>query len=362
LKCSIDIIAPSLSPIPLSIRPQLERERSVPFDDNGDHTHSQNPRSPAQSDQGELLSEQDLFDSMGLPDIDDLILDSQDDDASGIDDQIGEMKRVDRMKIAVSKYLNKDVSSLNISSHSHPIRRMNHENPPNDGRLRPSLELFMIVYDKEVEIGYEVDSNTDNSKARAVLIRFFNHIPLLDSPEVSACGLYHAMIKSKTVWNSFGVDLKQSQDNTCKDQSKPKNNKSVQTASDSSFVERYTAIYRNLHMPTFELCDTTHIVNHLKENASAHGLFQAAKNNDSDDSGARVVDSERDIQRNDILLPIGARFGNVLVVAYLNANLQDVSFPSLSKVRSSQYNIFNVLNLFTVFSRDLLLITRGGFQ
>jgi len=347
LNCSIDVVAPLLSPIALSIKPQLEIERSS--EDNWTHVNCKKPKVLIQNDD-DLLSENDLFGNICIPEMDTLSLDGED-ESSEINYQIEEMKRVERMKVAVSKYLERPIPSENITSHTHPIRRINETL-----RSNPFLEIFIIVYDKELETTYHSSPEYDYSKAHAGLIRFFNQVPLLDSSECLACGLYHSMVGAKAVWNSFGVDLKPSQEYSPND--KPHN--SLRQVCKNSFVEGKSDIYRNLHMPIFDLYDTAHIAHYLRTNDTGHGLFQVDKGDDAYVSGSKRASQERCIQKHDVLLPVGARLGTLLVIAHVNANHEDVTFPSLSKVCCCEKVV--MMELFTQSFHMYLICIRDGFQ
>ena len=280
--------------------------------------------------QNELLFQDDLFGSAG-PDIDDLFADSEEDDRE-VPDRVESRNddiRLERMKCVVSKYLQKQVSVLNMSRHSYPIHRIPIENTPDHGS-RPSLEIFIVVHDSQKESIEYVRSNTDYSKACAMLIRLVNNVPLLDSPEASTCGLYQAIIKAQNMWNSFGVDLKPAPEKINKDKKKKINGRFLHHLQNDSIIEENTALY----IPTFELCDTRQMSKYLTDNDATHGLFQATKNYDSDDSKAKDTGVTRGKQQKS-LLSIGQRLGNVLVIAHLhNANQQDIPFPSLTKVKS----------------------------
>jgi len=77
-------------------------------------------------------------------------------------------------------------------------------------------------------------------------------------------------------------------------------------------------------------CDTVQILNCLKDNNTAHVLFQPSQPSEHEDSGTKSKNTQKNV-----LLPIGGRLGNILVIACLNTNQHDVPFPSLSKVKQN---------------------------
>jgi hypothetical protein len=320
-----------LSSSPLVILPPCDTDSSSSLDKENDQTVQLRS---INDDQENLISEQELFrtvDTLVSPDIDDLFTDNNDTIVPDSTDKLDEdMQRLETMRISVSKYLDKNISPLNISCHSHSIHRdiMSRDTAPS---IHPTLELYMIVHDGVNEL--EDDRNAYSTKASAVLLRFVNSFPLMDSPEACACGLYHAMIENRNVWNSFGIELKPAQESGHEKRKKQK----VGNVFDSNYEEaskEISKLYRCLHIPSYDLYDTALMSAFLKQNDAAHGLFRDSKN-EIDKLGTTSFENTVSGKHQKGLLPIGGRLGNILVIAKLKTKARDVSFPSLSKVSSS---------------------------
>jgi hypothetical protein len=55
---------------------------------------------------------------------------------------------------------------------------------------------------------------TNSKSASMVLIRMVNKVPLLDSAEAVACGLVHGLASKKRIWNSFGLNVSMNVDSS----------------------------------------------------------------------------------------------------------------------------------------------------
>ena len=246
-------------------------------------------------------------------------------------------KRRKQMQQSVTSYLRKPIDLANVAHSKEKIRR-NGDSDTKASTGGPNLEIFIIVseYDDDQDSlndegetsSQDLDSiatnepELDRSKAKIMLIRMVNRIPLLDGAEASACGLVRGLQK-KTLWNSYGLDISPmvEQSTSCPQD----HNSSVPTA---------------LHVPTFSLGDSAHVAPFFSQ-SNTHTLFSDDESSDNEEGSEddSAVDHERmnksgkrKRNRNLALKPAGLRLGNILIVVQLNAKSSQLPLPTLSKV------------------------------
>lgn len=161
----------------------------------------------------------------------------------------------------------------------------------------------------------KTDYGEASSSASMVLVRMVNKIPLLDSAEAVACGLVQGLSSKKRMWNSFGLD--------------------VSIKHDPANLSK---------LPTFEVRDSEQVAPFFKK--GAHNLLEdddnseLEANGESDDEesgeGPYGFGVKRKRQQGcRRLLPASVRLGNILVIAQIHAEPTTLPLPTLSKVCSS---------------------------
>jgi len=271
-----------------------------------------------------------------------------------------------QMKNAVESYLQKTVDLSNVAHSKQHIRRpemtmmisnpSSSSNPSQGSSINlplpaegPTLEIFMVVtnHDEEETIDAEIDPAEENenvndnittnesissckldqSKARIMLIRMVNRIPMLDGVEASACGIVRGLLQ-KELWNSFGLEIYPTVDGggtmtkgKGKDNSKGHRNSS-----------------KRLYAPNYSLGDSAHVAPFFSR-SNTHTLFDGYDTDDSlsvqsDAVEFRSENSKRKRKTNiRHLKPAGLRLGNILIIVQLNAKSSQLQLPTLSKGR-----------------------------
>lgn len=376
LKCSLEVMAPSLSKAPLYIRPLDEQKHYFPKKKEGsqvnnDLNSSRNFKSDGRAlfsgtvDEGEFHD--DIDDDFGCSQrsyssvakkkkvenqtinevddaenasfsvgIDDIFQSNVDEDGNGaLQPQGSEVNKVDnrrrRTRDAVSKYLGKEIKLENVAHSCQSIFRGKQSSLD-----QPMIEVDMIVheYDDDDDVCAEsehqsLDSSPDTaqslhdrSKANVMLVRMVNHVPLLDGAESVACGITLGL-QQKTLWNAFGLEISAVVDSLlngdCKD----------------SFI------HEGILAPTFYLRDSTHVELFISKPNRNHAMISddesAFNGSDSEDSdNGNVLSSKRKKRQGRSTLrslkPAGLRLGNILVIVQLSAKSVDLPLPTLSKV------------------------------
>ena len=243
----------------------------------------------------------------------------------------------EQMWKATQAFLGCSIDLANVAHASVPIRietkTANKKTPKNDAQAGPRLVVGVIVHDRsssDVACGmdeerYEmqegkwsassanepVDAGANTSKsASMVLIRMVNKIPLLDSAESAACGLIHGLASKTRIWNSFGLE--------------------VTTNFNTGNVNA---------IPTFDVRDSDQVMPFF--NKGAHNLLECDIDSESDDDSESDNDTDhvsigakRKRHRSSRqLLPASLRLGNILLIVQIHAEPATLPLPTLCKVR-----------------------------
>ncbi len=224
----------------------------------------------------------------------------------------------------------------------------------NDENLPPSTHLKAMAMDPTNDVATRT-SNVDQSKAKIVLVRMVNRIPLLDGVEASACGIVRGLLQ-KQLWNSFGLDISHDMEDTSTCSLTTEKHTSKKKASHNyhrgGVVPNNNATTR-LYVPTFSLGDSAHVAPFFTHNRT-HNLFddgndKVSSDDESDNDGecGSIVGSydyvhnmegtKRKRKKKMCLKPAGLRLGNVLIIVQLNAKSSQLPLPTLSKVRLNHF-------------------------
>ena len=143
-----------------------------------------------------------------------------------------------------------------------------------------------------------------SKSASMVLIRMVNKIPLLDSAEATACGLIYGLASKKKMWNSFGLDVNMNID--------PGNINAI---------------------PSFDVRDSDQVMPFF--NQGAHNLLEYDSESDADDdTDPMPAGIKRKRHRSSRrLLPASLRLGNILLIVQIHAEPATLPLPTLCKVR-----------------------------
>lgn len=241
-------------------------------------------------------------------------------------------QRRELMQKAVGAYLKKTIDVMNVAHSKKIIRR----DFPTSLKCYPIVEVDVIVsgiddFTNENMTdcsGYALSGNdADYSKARLMLIRMVNGIPLLDGAEATACGVVRCL-QHTTLWNSFGLEISP-----------------ITTQMLPGVIDQpCRSIPETLNVPTFALSDSVHVAPFFTKN-SAHCLYDedehshasdCESSSSSDDNAVRYTSNKRrkiPSSFETTLKPAGLRLGNILVVVHLNAHSSQLPLPTLSKGR-----------------------------
>ena len=282
LPCSLEVMAPTLSTVPLFVRSSLERRQQ------NQHAAT-NSIQPTDDDQWSLKD-----------------AGSDSDSACSVDVDTDIRKDIQR---AVSSFLRCNVDLKNVAHSKQPI---------GSGKRRtktsPTLEVDMIVYEKRSDNDEGTDNASDMPSARMTLVRMVNRIPLLDGAEASACGLVQCVATKQSMWSSFGLSARHGTDLTAAD--------------------------LRLFAPTYAIRDSDNVASFF-QNRSPHQLFVLQDIEDGDDDQTETENGQEDEMepkpkkkaQPSHLLPAHLRLGNILVIIQIHAHPSSLPLPTLSKSR-----------------------------
>ena len=207
--------------------------------------------------------------------------------------------------------------------------------------LRPKIEVYMAVLNSEDDDGIEHHDTTNwsrdnddttgsnrqvmaigNSKetqesGSMILIRMVNRIPLLDSAEGIACGFVQGLASKKSMWNSFGLNVSLGQ--------KDKDD--------------------NMKLPQYEIRDNDQVAPFFQQ--GAHDMYVDSDTDESDNSEANIChhrqghNANSDVARKRRrhgrrlkrqLLPAKVRLAHMFCVVQIHAKPTELPLPTLSKV------------------------------
>ena len=233
-------------------------------------------------------------------------------------------RKISLMQKAACLYKGRRVDLRNVDV-AYSMQRIRNNNEvgksTSQAKTCPILEMSMIVF------GQEITDNDDDSledtccdkTAKLHIVRMVNGIPVLDSSEALACGVITKISNNPTIWNSFGLDIRQ------RDQ---------QTAG----------------CPSFDINDSGQVAPFLR--TSTHSLynsqsqddvFSASDQDDNDDFDLEDMHSSaRRTRKNEqqarCILPAAERLGDVMIVVQIRAKPSALPLPTLSKGRLPMNN------------------------
>ena len=357
IKCSLEVLAPFFSNVPLFIRPPVEtvlknqkltnslpdeKEGSSDFNefvDINDIIGNHNPN--RQSGHNDEENSQMRNKSPLLKNAEDAIFTDRINITkirnSSLKREDASIQRKNEMRSAFSSYLKTDIDIKNIA-HSCQIIRRSTKGTAVDSQSNSTLEVDVVICqrshedffnnadkeeeeeEKQHERHYDSNMKTrdscqkapeDCSNAKLMVIRMVNRIPLLDSDEAFACGVVRGVTRG-FLWNTIGLEI---------------------STDETSSMERL-----NLHAPTFSLKDSSHVAPFLtgKTNHSVY-KFESSDgylSSDADSQSENLDQQDKKRKRNQVVLhPVGIRMGNVYILVQLNAEPTELPLPTLSKGR-----------------------------
>ena len=214
-----------------------------------------------------------------------------------------------------------DLSNVDVAYSMQRIRNNEVGKSTSQAKTCPILEMSMIVF------GQEITDNDDDSledtccdkTAKLHIVRMVNGIPVLDSSEALACGVITKISSNQTIWNSFGLDIRQ------RDQ---------QTAG----------------CPTFDISDSGQVAPFLRTSThslynsqSQDDLFSTSDQDENDDFDLEDMHSSarrkrKNEQQARCILPAAERLGDVMIVVQIRAKPSALPLPTLSKGRLPMNN------------------------
>lgn len=305
LTCSLEVLASTLSRLPLLIRPSnennmLKNENILKVDNEESHYN--------------CVFNDEETESRPLR--------GQDIPQSVVERKVPTNDDCARFNVwkAAQIYLGRSILLKNVAHTVVPIRF--EKNFTCNG---PKLEVGIIVHeeahddeDEEGEVeGEEQEMRAADETGKLVLIRMVNRIPLLDCSEAAACGLVQGIVTKKRMWRSFGLEVSS--------RTEPKN---------------------KMKLPTFHIRDSDQVAPFFQkrvheafhddsESEDQHSYAESLSEEDENasDNSTHVFRRKRKrVKRRDILLPAKVRLANVLVILQIHANPALLPLPTLSKV------------------------------
>jgi hypothetical protein len=106
---------------------------------------------------------------------------------------------------AIQNYLKQTVSPDKVAHVVVPIKT--DKETANTASIT-HLEVSLAVHHTKTDNTHsDSDTTTDSLTPSLSLIRFINDMPILDSSEALSCGIVHALIHKRKLWNAFGLEL-----------------------------------------------------------------------------------------------------------------------------------------------------------
>lgn len=364
LPCSLEVLAPNLSRVPLYIQPTKKGEISAvslesqqkrkltTISTKKESKKKVNTDFREEDDDGSIFINSDTW-NHGLERENDE-LNSDGDCKSENTMPTDEPHSLERWGIwkATQLFLGRPIDLANVSHAVVPIRKKGRAAAQSKTKKvaysGPKLEVVVIVHGPNDDVdeldmeqvygrpqGY-LDEDDDEAfldehvtrtsscevsdSARMVLVRMVNKIPLLDSAEAVACGLVQSLSSKKRMWNSFGLE--------------------VSLKHDSANVGK---------LPYFEVRDSEQVAPFFKK--GAHNLLENDHDSKLEYNGESDNESDGEVlaagteetggtkrkrppsRSRRRLLPASVRLGNILVIAQIHAEPTSLPLPTLSKVR-----------------------------
>ena len=321
----LDVFAPTLSKLPIFIRPRqlgkhkLGDESSVEQQDSAIQLSRDGPK----SDQWE-----DLLDGDGTEEETDSKTETLSDEKETSSDCSNENERHEFTSAVQSFWPDCNIVFENVARSVHNIRNFNDETTPFVGeeaqrRSVAQLEVSMAVcpdldHDEKSDSGADSlasipnDLPSGNAKTATLqLVRIVNDVPIIENAEAHSCGLVHGTA-NKRIWGSFGLDIE----------------RSATVAPDSG-----------VSTPSFLLRDSGLVAPFINKNGNHKQL-------EADDFGTNHEQSyESNRKRRTMggspprdLSPANVRVGTILLVVNVRANPSSLPLPTLSKVSSCVWN------------------------
>ena len=304
LCCTLEVLAPKLSSVPLHVRSFVDRKTRIP---NGNSEPSASAR----------LSEPSVTN-----------------------------KARSEVHAAVSAFLKKNVNLKQVATSKRHIRTKR-------GRVdHPTLEASIIICGPSTdedssggstspEVGsYPVFSRLDDREdtsfdelrsetARMTLIRMVNNVPLLDGAESAACGLVHGLAAKHHLWSSYGLSLSMSSNDGS-------DGHSMMTGS-----------------PVFAVDDNETMRPFLRGQSNVHRQIDSQSDDEDDDDSDYSARNDRTALVNrwgctgnkkransarskQATLPAHLRLGDILMIVQIQAEPSALPLPTLSKVCQTQ--------------------------
>ncbi len=315
LGCSLEVLAPTLSSVPLCIR----NLQSVTYD--------------VQQEDAKEEVWTDGFTDSGLFRTDKTAKHTRPKVPTTKAKREGEEeKRKEWMCKAAQHYLGRTVQECNVAHSIVPIRGIalpsSHTTKQKTSKRTatadmPMLEVDLIVCGGiESEKDFEEISNQDpfsetestpDDSAMITLVRMVNRIPLLDSAEAEACGVAQSIASKKRIWHSFGLEVNR-----------------IAPEPGTNCAKRLQFAVRDSDQVAPFFHKSNHSRKHVTEDET-----------DDDDGGSS---DEPELRPNNTLrrrrkkghvalLPAAQRLGNILAVIQIHAKPSTLPLPTLSKGR-----------------------------
>lgn len=325
LNCRLEVLAPSLSRVPLHVRPEGPSSRNNrPQPQSQLRATSEDDSTPnkQQVEWKDILAEQESEEEKKEARV------VTPEEAVVRRGNVGTDPETHHLLCAAQKFLERPVHASNMAHAVAPIRL-------EGGKLAdaPKLEATLIVHgNQEGESSHNQDdglehpqnhatnsSSKDEAVATMALIRMVNQIPLLDSAEGVACGLVQGVVSKDSLWQAAGLDV------------------SLRPSSSSSITR----------VPTYTVKDSAQVLPFLK---SQHATLEdedddaSSSDGDSDESiGGAILEGTKSRRRRkprprNVFLPADARLGNVLLIVHIQAQPSQLPLPTLCKGRIPQDN------------------------
>jgi hypothetical protein len=340
LQCSVEVLAPSLSPVPLFVRPPAQQhllQETAEEEEN------------KEDDKSEESLQDDLFWMHGAVDQPSEISKSHSQsNTSSSPELIKDLAHRKQIRATVQSYLKRNVELQNVAHASHPIGRRKRRGQG----ATPTMDVTMVVHSREQDDDDDGSRTTSSSQgddtrrhdmnsedmsvynnidrhARLSLVRMVNSVPLLDGAEAAACGLVHGISSSQAVWNSFGLQITSTSETISESSRTTANDHDVHEDDDQDSPTIQAPV--RLFVPVYSVRDSDQVAPFFQR--GVHDLFEDDGSHVDDTEDDESIDSEGNPNRQSRvrLLPAHIRLGEILVIVQINAEPSSLPLPTLSK-------------------------------
>lgn len=323
MQCSLEVLAPTLSRVPLSIQPLYLPGDQGCIDD----------------DEDKVGKTRDVVDKSWVNGITNKFFNVEGEQGAApnpakpgsyyttpkvVAPTKGENERHALWQVALH-YLGRSFDRNHVAHAVVPIRNASDDR---SSRNQPKLEVSIVVHGPEDDdtgdgtSNGHGDLNYERGGATMVLVRMVNKVPLLDSSEAAACGLVKSIAAKKRMWNAFGLHVVRQEND-----SNPAKLLTFEVR-DSDQVAPFFHRGNHARLAKGEIAETSRVIVESLTDGEDRGFTRET-----------ICTKRHRCETPSQLLPASIRLGNILLILQIHARPSNLPLPSLSKGRLPTENV-----------------------